>query len=260
MAKAKPRATSIKTNTKKKPFEVKLSQELNLKESFLSFNDHLNDSKEYVLGIDEAGRGPILGYMVYAGLLLKETDRTAYKDSKQLSETQRENIYKTIQKDKIHFVFKISATVISETMLSSKNEDLDDLARFAIMEIVKYATTNFRIKHIYIDKIGKRGFDKYLFNRFSVPITLEPKADAKYQCVSGASIVAKVTRDSFLSKCMGSGYPSDPNTKKYLVKTFDPIYGWGDNVRYSWSTAERFFEKKNKKVLNKLYSFNTVFL
>lgn len=242
---------------KNKIFKIKLSKEADIINSLEIYNEELNDKTEYILGIDEAGRGPILGYMVYAGLLLKQTDKTYYKDSKKLSETQRNEMFKEIKENKIYFIFKISAKIISETMLSNNNENLDDLARFAIINIIKRAS-KFKLKYIYIDKIGRDGFDKYLLKKFRIPLSIEPKADDKYQCVSGASIVAKVTRDSYLSKEMGSGYPSDPITKKYLRDTFCNIMGWDDNIRYSWATAKRFFINKTNKI--KLYSFDTIFL
>eukprot|EP00922_Rhytidocystis_sp_ex-Travisia-forbesii_P044972 GHVS01067052.1.p1 GENE.GHVS01067052.1~~GHVS01067052.1.p1 ORF type:complete len:172 (-),score=25.18 GHVS01067052.1:111-626(-) len=81
-------------------------------------------------------------------------------------------------------------------------------------------------------------------------VTVKEKADSLYPVVSAASICAKVTRDrllkewpaaSFFSSAdvppLGSGYPGDPFTKKFLDAYFDKLYGYPPIVRFSWSTA-----------------------
>ena len=82
---------------------------------------------------------------------------------------------------------------------------------------------------------------------------MEPKADAKYECVSAASIVAKVTRDKHIEiiekedKDCGSGYPSDPKTREWLKDNYDNIFGFGREVRFSWKTVETMFKENNNK-------------
>jgi ribonuclease H2 subunit A len=79
------------------------------------------------------------------------------------------------------------------------------------------------------------------------------KADSLYPTVGAASIVAKVTRDERLrthplpagaSRDFGSGYPSDPITKKWLYTHADPIIGFPDIVRFSWSSTTNVLEEK----------------
>ncbi len=80
---------------------------------------------------------------------------------------------------------------------------------------------------------------------FKVKIISEHKADAKYPIVSAASIIAKVERDRALSALqekygnMGCGYPTDPNTIKFLEKWIRKFGSYPDFVRKSWKPAKR---------------------
>src|SRR5204863_2220748 len=84
-----------------------------------------------------------------------------------------------------------------------------------------------------------------------------------YPCVSAASVCAKVTRDAALEVCYeemirncqksgqedeaegwGSGYPSDPKCIGWLRKNMDSLFGWGNECRFSWSTAKEMLESK----------------
>ena len=93
-----------------------------------------------------------------------------------------------------------------------------------------------------------------LESRFpDIKFTVEKKADDIYPSVSAASIVAKVCRDVLVenwkhiepnvtkAKC-GSGYPGDQVTKDWLKSNFDPVFGFPQFVRFSWSTAEKFID------------------
>ncbi len=83
--------------------------------------------------------------------------------------------------------------------------------------------------------------------------TVCKKADAIYPIVSAASIAAKVSRDRVIEamsegESMGSGYPSDPNTKAWLARTMDGLFGWHDGVRFSWSTADKMLDDTGVRV------------
>ncbi|KAL3128690.1 hypothetical protein CHM_4g2160 [Cryptosporidium hominis] len=185
-------------------------------------NIHRFEHKEVILGIDEAGRGPVLGPMVYACLFYPK---------------ENENLLKMIS--------------------------VDDLIKYIINCEVK-------VKEVYIDTVGPPDtYRSKLMNIFpGIDITVKPKADALFPSVSGASILAKVKRDDFLSNwwtqasvesCdfngnkisnyeQGSGYPGDPKTKEFLRRVFDPVFGFPNIVRFSWSTASEIIEKDGYSV------------
>ncbi len=84
-------------------------------------------------------------------------------------------------------------------------------------------------------------------------LTLSAQADSLFPIVSAASICAKVTRDTELAHWkfsekvqpdldFGCGYPGDEKTKSWLLKNFDPVFGFSGLVRFSWQTTKRLLE------------------
>ena len=90
-------------------------------------------------------------------------------------------------------------------------------------------------------------------NDKTISVKVEAKADAKYECVSAASICAKVTRDHLIEKLdiedknCGSGYPSDPSTIEWLKNNYDNVFGFGREVRFSWKTVANLFKENDNK-------------
>ena len=113
------------------------------------------------------------------------------------------------------------------------------------------------IRKIFVDTVGPPNtythFLKQSLEDKTIEVTVEAKADAKFECVSAASIVAKVTRDSKINslelddKDCGSGYPSDPKTKEWLKNNYDNVFGFGREVRFSWKTVDNLFKEGNNK-------------
>lgn len=115
---------------------------------------------------------------------------------------------------------------------------------------------NVNITEIYVDTVGSPAkYQQYLSNVFSnynIKITVCPKADSLYKCVSAASICAKVTRDKILTDysksnndiIIGSGYPGDENTKDYLKSHTHHLFGFKNNslVRFSWNTTKNILQ------------------
>ena len=86
-----------------------------------------------------------------------------------------------------------------------------------------------------------------------IHITVTKKADSLFPIVSAASICAKVTRDAIIEnwqyaeglefpRTYGSGYPSDPATKEWLVEVKDQVFGYPGFVRFSWGTCRHLLE------------------
>ncbi|XP_050399804.1 ribonuclease H2 subunit A [Patella vulgata] len=228
-------------------------------------------SKPCWLGIDEAGRGPVLGPMVYgtcyspltSGDLLKEM---GLADSKTLSEEQRDSMFEKIHKasDKVGWMVEIlPPTYISNSMLRRIKYNLNALSHdCAIGLIEKVLAKGVNVQEIYVDTVGDpMKYQNKLKDLFpNISITVAKKADATYPIVSGASICAKVARDYSVKNWIfaedidteglvyGSGYPSDPNTKKFMSSSLDKVFGFTQFVRFSWSTAALIIEKEGVQV------------
>ena len=98
---------------------------------------------------------------------------------------------------------------------------------------------------------------------------VESKADSTYKIVSGASIIAKVQRDFLLKEIeneyncinksnisLGSGYPADPFTIKFLNNNYDHFIAYPSFVRFKWKTLEKYLPKrKSKKLKGELTGF-----
>ncbi|GAB1604780.1 ribonuclease H2 subunit A-like [Argonauta hians] len=237
-------------------------RESNLKNLVISSKvPDVTKEKPCWLGIDEAGRGPVLGPMVYGTCYcpLDEKDhlkQLGLADSKTLTEEKREDILEKMTSeyvDKIGWMVHIlSPTFISNSMLKRTKYNLNALSHdTAIGLISKVLELGVNITEIYVDTVGDAGkYQQKLENQFpGIAITVAKKADSTYSIVSGASIFAKVARDRILKDWVfvegsdisaadcGSGYPSDPLTKKFLKNQVDKVFGFPQIVRFSWSTA-----------------------
>jgi len=162
----------------------------------------------------------------------------------------------------------MSALDISSGMLRPGGTyNLNAQAMDATIDLIKEAfEMGVNVREIYIDTIGSpQIYQKKLERIFpSTSITVAKKADALYPCVSAASVCAKVTRDAALEACYqsyasdatsreegkssaegwGSGYPSDSRSTRWLKSNMDPIFGWGNECRFSWATTKDLLEAK----------------
>lgn len=236
----------------------------------------LNNPNEPVsLGVDEAGRGPVLGPMVYGiayslEKYLKDLQKKfGFADSKTLKDDKRQELFKMIEND-THELHKnvgwatttMTAKDILAGMLQSNlgkgSYNLNEQAHDTTIELIKQVlAAGVNVRTVYVDTVGPPAtYQAKLKGIFpTLDITVAKKADSIYPIVSTASVVAKVTRDINLQyfNCtspllqghiLGSGYPSDPNTSKWLGSNVDPVFGWCFGlVRFLWQTAKDSLEK-----------------
>ncbi|EPY36807.1 ribonuclease H2 subunit A [Strigomonas culicis] len=184
-----------------------------------------------VLGIDEAGRGPVVGPMVYTAALisLEEHDRLIDEchvaDSKMLTEHHRDAALLRLRQLKTFqsFTRVISADEIAAAMFGRHGATLNTISHDAAMALIAEATLAAagKLCAVYVDTVGPpESYQARLAGRFPhIRVTVAKKADSKYPIVSAASIVAKTTRDRAVADLhvdVGSGYPSDPAAMRWV--------------------------------------------
>jgi ribonuclease H2 subunit A len=171
---------------------------------------------EYELGIDEAGRGPVFGSMIYAALwwpleLKEELSTLGFNDSKVLTEELRDHLLEIIDLLRGKLVFyetkELTAEYISICMNNKKQHtNLNEISHRSALELARGALKDgFKIANIYADTVGDPGkYADYLrtnlseFSNVIKGVVVQPKADRDHKVVSASSICAKVTRDRIL--------------------------------------------------------------
>lgn len=220
----------------------------------------------FYIGIDDAGRGPVIGPMVLAGILVDEKQEAKLrllkvKDSKLLSPQRREFLAREIKKIvTAHCVLKTSAKEIDD--LISQKVNLNKIEAQKAAEIINILTKNVLKAEVIIDcpssntNSWKIYLEKHIENKDKIKLKCEHKADANYPVVSAASILAKVTRDTEMDKIRkqydiecGSGYPSDPLCIEFLKTPKAKELAKLGLIRKSWQTWGREVKKQRQKKL-----------
>ncbi len=203
-------------------------------------------------GVDEAGRGSVIGPLVIAGVSVEENDLPkladiGVKDSKLLSPQKRETLATQIRKLALncHVVF-LSPVEIDHVVETGKR--LHRLNRFEaqsmarVIAILKPDVAYVDASDVIADRFGEHIAENL---DFTLKIVSEHKADITYPIVSAASIIAKVERDQAISNLqkkhgnLGCGYPSDSNTINFLGDWIRKFGSYPDFVRKSWKTSKR---------------------
>ena len=237
--------------------------------SFKPENIITNFEKDNIcLGIDEAGRGPVIGPMIYACCYFRDDLREDVKeyfkfnDSKKLTPEKREKMFEQIKQYPNIFQYdfiSLSPQYLSEKMLLRNKINLNKISQdSAILLINNALSKNVNLTNIFVDTVGQPdNYRNYIIDNIkkkaNITVKVEKKADENYSCVSAASIVAKVTRDKaienieYSDKNLGSGYPSDCYTVNWMERNYDEIFGYPDFIRFSWGTVKNMFKKKKNK-------------
>ncbi len=215
-----------------------------------------------ILGIDEAGKGCIIGPLVICGYMID--DKKAGKlrewnvrDSKLVSPRRRGFLYGKLKELADDFVvLKISAEEIDRNRTVS---NLNKLWYRRVAEIMNLLAPG----HVFIDALEAdvkkcaEKLRKHLGEKMKkVEMTCESAADARYPVVGAASIIAKVVRDAEVGKLreqfgdFGSGYTSDPRTIIFLKNWIEKNKQFPAFVRHSWVTAHELRKNKIQSRLN----------
>lgn len=204
-----------------------------------------------ILGIDEAGRGPVIGSMFIGGFMVEEKDLEkvegfGVKDSKKLSDRKREKIAVELKELGGDFLKEITASEIDELR---RVMSLNEIEIHGFVDVIERADPDKVIVDLP-EPDGDRFIRKMkdeLPPRFEdVDFIAEHGADDTYPIVSAASIIAKSARENHvenLQKKYGydfkSGYPHDKPTIKFLETYIEEKGELPPETRESWSTAER---------------------
>ncbi|MCW4044265.1 MAG: ribonuclease HII [Candidatus Bathyarchaeota archaeon] len=212
-----------------------------------------------VAGVDEAGRGCVIGPLVVAGVLVSEdklpvlTD-LGVKDSKLLSAKKREALAAEIARvAEKHVIVKlapaeIDCAVESKRKLHKLNR-LEAQAMAKVIEVLKPDVAFVDAADVVEERFG-RHIQEGL--SFKAKIVAEHKADLCYPVVSAASIIAKVERDRAVAALagefgdFGSGYLADPQTTRFLNQWLLVHGEYPECVRKSWKPAKRAKEEHDK--------------
>ena len=209
-----------------------------------------------IVGVDEAGRGPVIGPLVVAGVAVEsdvELRHMNVRDSKKLSPERREALAPEIEKVSTYEVVVIPAERI-DAMRSEMS--LNDFEAKLFAEVID----KLRPETAYVDAAD---VDEIEFKRcvrkelaFDVEIVSQHNADELFPVVSAASILAKVCRDREMRTIedeigmhIGSGYASDADTIAFLETWIRTHGSLPPHTRASWDTARRLLaESRNHKL------------
>jgi ribonuclease HII len=211
-----------------------------------------------VLGIDEAGRGPIIGDLVIAGAMMEEDDEgklvnIGVKDSKLVSRRNRALIYKKIVGIlKGYEIMVVSPEEIDE-VLFSQDLNLNKLEAIKSAMIINKLEPDKAILDCPSPNVESyKEYVRTLLKNKDVELIVEHKADLNYPIAGAASILAKVTRDLGVEELekkhgvIGSGYPADERTQDFIKKNFEKC---PEIFRRSWSTFKNLEKEKKQKKL-----------
>lgn len=213
-----------------------------------------------ILGIDEAGRGPVIGPLVIAGVMITEGNEKklgAVKDSKLLAHKARIQLSKIIMENSKFEIIEVTPAEIDAAVESKEGMNLNWLEAHKQAEIINKLKPDVAI--IDCPSINCKAYESYLkkiINNKEIKLIVEHKADVNYPVCSAASIIAKVRREEEIEKLkkkygdFGPGYPSNEITQNFVKNNWNKH---PEIFRKSWSTFKNYSNpqtnpKKQKKL------------
>lgn len=214
-------------------------------------------------GVDEAGRGAVIGPMVVAGVTVKAQDlnvleQIQVRDSKELSRKERSSLYgQIVDIAKSICVCVVQATEIDHHVSSNRLNYLEAMAMAHIID-------NLRADSIVVDccDVNQEKFRTNIINNVRTRLRLERgkldifsfhHADRLNLAVSAASVVAKVIREEEIGNIkklyhgIGSGYPSDKNTTRFIRSWIEEVGSPPPFVRSSWRPVKKLLSERRQR-------------
>ncbi|MBW3020168.1 ribonuclease HII [Candidatus Woesearchaeota archaeon] len=214
------------------------------------------------MGVDEAGKGPVLGPLVMCGAMidsskLNKLNKIGVKDSKELTKKQREEIFeKLIKLPDLQYKLIIKQPKEIDEHVNSEVSSLNKLELEMNAELINDLSPD----EVIVDcpDVNLEKYKTTLKTKINdkIDLKVEHKSE-RHTIVATASIIAKVTRDRYIEKLkeeleidFGSGYSSDPYTKKFIQKNWNKrIYS--GIIRKSWATYKNLKKEKSQTSLLK---------
>ncbi|WP_414836873.1 ribonuclease HII [Candidatus Nanohalococcus occultus] len=214
-----------------------------------------------ILGIDEAGRGPVIGSMFIGGFKIDQSkleglENLGVKDSKKLSDKKRERLAKELREFGEPFLKEITADQIDELR---EVMTLNEIEIKGFIDVIKQSDADKVVLDLpepnaerFVNKLKAELPEKYESREF----VAEHGADDEYPIVSAASIIAKSARETHveeLHKKYGydfkSGYPHDKPTREFLKDFLEENGELPPETRRSWSTADKIIKEVDQSGL-----------
>ena len=210
-----------------------------------------------ICGIDEAGRGSVIGPLVIAGISIKKSnikklENIGVRDSKALTKNKRSLLFnKILDVSEFICIYKLDCKTIDENVYQKK---LNKLEGIIMSSIIKYISADIA----YVDScdINIDRYTNYLKSNLNlksnINIIAMHKADRLNPIVSAASIIAKVTRDREIQileeifRNIGSGYPSDKKTMCFIKNWIKEYKEFPNFVRKSWRPIKEITYRQSK--------------
>lgn len=210
-----------------------------------------------ICGVDEAGRGPVIGPLVVAGVLVEDDTKlreVQVRDSKKLSEKRREELGKIIIE---------SAECEIEVVPAEDIDEMRKLMTINEFEARLFASVLERLRPdiAYLDSADAncKTFENSVRKEldFDLEVVCEHKADERYPVVSAASIIAKEKREEEvrriaeeLGQDVGSGYPADPITVEFMQRWISENGDLPPHTRRSWETSRKMLSASKTRKLD----------
>ena len=214
-------------------------------------SEQRNESGNHArVGSDEAGKGPVLGPMVAAAVRADPAVLPdAVDDSKRLTRAKRQSIAGALRD---HEAVTIGVAVVSTDRIDDPASDMNSLTVAAQVESIAAVARDGDTAVVDAGDVDAARFGRRVRSGVgsagpSIDVHAEHGADAAYPLVAAASVVAKVERDARIDALddeypdhgpLGSGYPSDPETRTFLRRYVGDTGNLPGCARASWSTAD----------------------
>jgi ribonuclease HII len=212
-----------------------------------------------IAGIDESGRGPVIGSLFMAGVLIEEKDsvklkKIGAKDSKLVKAQDRIPLSKEILKiAKNSKVIQVTPKEIDDAV-KSEDMNLNWLEAQKVAEVINHLKPDKAI--IDCPSPNLEAYSDYIKRYLSNPnikLIVEHKADSNFPSVGAASVLAKIAREKDVAaiekkvgESIGSGYPANKVCQKFLKKNYKK---YPEIIRQSWASYKNIINEKHQKKL-----------